>query len=152
MFFLVGVAIQRKDWPFYALLVVYFVANGIAMLVAGKIHLMFNFSYLVGVTVGCLIMPLLALCKRNRIDDLLGSASYRTYLAHWIFVTALRHYFGQPWAISTAIVGSVLCGYASFMLIEKPTLAYRRALRRRKAARHPVPISSLQAPSVTLVR
>lgn len=152
VFFLVGVAIQRRDWLLYAVLVTYFLGNGVALLAADKVHLMFNLSYIVGAAVGCLATPILALCRRSRIDDLLGSASYGTYLAHWIFVTALQHHSGQPWAICTAIAGSVLCGCASFMLIEKPTLAYRRALRCRKAAQHPVPISLQQPPPAALVR
>ena len=148
VFFLVGVAIQRKDWLLYTMLVVYFVANGIAMVVFGKVHLMFNVHYLAGAALGCVVTPLLALFKRNRIDDLLASVSYGTYLAHWIFVTALKHHYGQPWAVCTAIGGSVLCGYVSFVLIERPTLAYRRKLRDRRAVQQPVLPSLQSAPFV----
>lgn len=137
VFFLVGVAVQRRDWWLFGLLATFFLASYGALAAVGKIWLMFNAHLLVGAALGCVTVPLLAMLRRNRFDDLLGGVSYGTYLAHWIFVTVLKHHYGQAWAVSVAILGSMACGWLTYRFVEVPTIRYRRALRSRKLARLP---------------
>ncbi len=131
VFFLVGVAVQRRDWWLFGALAGFFVASAVCLALQHKIGLQFNVHLLVGAAVGCLTIPLLAQFRRRRFDDLLGSVSYGTYLAHWIFVTALKAHYGQTWAIATAVVGAIASGSITYGLIEAPTVRYRRALRLR---------------------
>lgn len=147
VFFLVGVALQRGDWKLYAALVAFFMGSAISLQLGHKIWLQFNVQLLIGATVGCIAVPILGALGRNRLDDRIGAASYGCFLAHWIFVTALKQHYGEPWAVLTAIVGSVLCGWASYKWIEAPTVRFRHEIRRRKGKLRPEPSDAVPATS-----
>lgn len=135
VFFLIGVSLQRKDWWLFVSLVGFFLLSAIWLWLVGKIWTQFNAHLLVGAALGCIAMPILSRLSRNALDERIGAASYGCFLAHWIFVTALKDHYGELWAVTTAIGGSVLCGWLSWRLIEAPTIRFRRMMGMRPVER-----------------
>ncbi|MGC2781403.1 MAG: acyltransferase [Bradyrhizobium sp.] len=132
VFFVVGVAVQRRDWPLFAALVLFFVLDAASLYLVGKLTFVWNASLLIGAALGCVTIPLLARLPRNRLDEQIGAGSYGCYLAHWIFVTALTAHRGEPWAIALGTIGSAAAGWATYVIVEAPTVRFRRELRRRR--------------------
>jgi peptidoglycan/LPS O-acetylase OafA/YrhL len=90
VFFLAGVALQRKDWLLFFTLAAFLEADALSLWLAGKISFAVNMHLLAGAAVGFVMIPLLALLPRNAIDEKIGAASYGAYLSHWIFTSALQ--------------------------------------------------------------
>lgn len=133
VFFLVGVAAQRRDWPLFWCLCLFFLADAWSLSRAGVFGIGFNPHLLAGAAVGCLIVPLLSKLPRNRLDESIGAASYGCYLAHWTLVVAFENYIGETWAMIGVAALAAACGFASHQLIEKPVVQLRRAIRDRRA-------------------
>lgn len=131
LWFLAGVALQRRDWPMFGAIAAFTALTWLWLLMAGKFWLGFNAAVLAGAGIGLALLPLLARLPRHPIDDALGNASYGAYLAHYLFVAPLADHQGNAWAIGAAIVGSVVCGWISWALIERPVAAWRRRIRRQ---------------------
>lgn len=142
VFFLYGVALQRKDWLLAGALILFFAGSAAVLWIGGKFWLVFNASMLVGAAFACLALPILALFRRRSADEYLGAISYGAYLAHWPFVMALYAYSGQAWAVTMTVASAVLCGWASYHFVEAPTVRYRRARRDRS-----VPSATAAAPA-----
>jgi peptidoglycan/LPS O-acetylase OafA/YrhL len=132
VFFLVGVAAQRRDWPLFALFALFFVANLASLWWSGLFWLKINPHLLIGAGVGCVMIPVLARLPKWRFDDVLGGISYGMFLSHWIFITILKSHYGSYGAAALAIAGSMTCGALSYWFIERPAIRFRHALRRRR--------------------
>lgn len=128
VFFLIGVAVQRGERALFAALVLMFVVDGIAIAVAGKLPDLTELF--LGAAVACAAVPLLAGLRRSALDDALGNASYGCYLAHWGFVMVFEQHWGEPAFVIAAVLGSIACGWLTYRLVEKPTIPWRRSLRR----------------------
>ena len=135
VFFVLGIAVHRRLWDVYWVITGFFLVDAAVLLIRGKFTFGLNASILFGAFAACVALPLLARLKRRRWDEELGNISYGCYLAHWLFVSALASYRGQPWAIAIAVAGGLLAGWISYILIEKPTIVWRRSFRARKAQR-----------------
>jgi peptidoglycan/LPS O-acetylase OafA/YrhL len=138
VFFLVGAAVQRRDWYLFGMLGGFFALCAISLFHSDQLSLSLNLSLLVGAAVGCVAVPLLAQLRRRKLDDYLGHVSYGCFLAHWIFVTALKSHYGELWAVTLAVCGSIACGWISLTLIEMPAHQLRKVVvqRRRGQAIH----------------
>lgn len=130
LFFIIGVAAWRSDRLLIGGIAAYLILLALSLLATGRINFAWNASLLTGSIVSLLVVPWLGRAPRSRIDDLLGAGSYGCYLSHWLFVVALLNYAGMPWAVTVAVVGSVASGFLSFYLIERPTIALRKTMRK----------------------
>ena len=147
VFFLAGVALQRKDWLLFFSLAAFLEADALSLWLAGKISFAVNMHLLAGAAVGFVMVPLLALLPRNAIDEKIGAASYGAYLSHWIFTSALQHHRGEAWATAVVLLGAIASGWASYRWIEAPTVRLRKAMRARAGESSPAwgcPVTSFR--------
>lgn len=101
----------------------------------------FNHPYIrevmIGVLFGFPIVFLLSRSPRKKWDELLGHASYGIFLSHMLVFCTLDH-FGlfqrdrTTFAVGASVT-SIIIGFAGYYLVEKPTLRFRHALRKRHA-------------------
>lgn len=136
VFFMLGHYLYRHNWKALS------VSTGIlaAIMVSGPMQ-HFNLDYLVGMALGLPSLLVLRRYRSTKLDAALGNASYGCFLSHTTFIYAAMHFTGTedpaalPAMIKVAVVilGS-LAGYASYVLVERPTLKFRRRLRATTAA------------------
>jgi peptidoglycan/LPS O-acetylase OafA/YrhL len=128
IFYLLGSFLYRGYWTSLGLCT----AALIAILIYG-LPQRFNLEFLGGIVIGLPIIIALMRFKSNRFDTSLGDASYGCFLNHGIAIWAFEHYlhitkfsFAQGSAVAAIACAS---GYASYLLVEKPTVPFRRRLR-----------------------
>lgn len=130
VFFLTGVAVQRRDPRLFVGLTLFFAADAASVWLTGNFEGWIIKSLFAGAAVGLVAVPILSLLPRNAIDEKIGAASYGAYLSHWIFVTTPLHlHRGEAWAVSLVVALSIVSGWASYRWIEAPTVRLRKAMR-----------------------
>ena len=130
VFFLAGVAIQRRDAWLFIGLALFFAADAASLWVLGSFEGWLVKSLFAGVALGLVAVPILSLLPRNAIDEKIGAASYGAYLSHWIFVTTPLHlHRGEAWATAAVVLGAVVSGWASYRWVEAPTVRLRKTMR-----------------------
>lgn len=128
--FLLGSFLYRRDWLLLSILT----AATLVTLWIGLGNL-FNKELMIGVVCGLPAIALLSRLKTNSLDSALGNASYGCYLSHVMFFIVLKHVLGEPMGTYspvfrvTAIGLACLGGYLGYLLVEKPTVPFRRRLK-----------------------
>ncbi len=128
MFYILGSFIYKKAWTAVAIFSAALL--GIVSLNHGR-H--FEQEYLVGLALGLPAMVILSRFRGGAIDALLGNTSYGCYLCQMIIIFGMQKLAGSdhlnPVLIGVTVLGCWACGWISFQLVEKPTIAFRRRLR-----------------------
>lgn len=97
----------------------------------------FMAEVLAGILLGVPLVWALSRRRWGRLDATLGDVSYGLFLSHWPLLMAAR---ALGWPIDTAgqlagwLALSALLAVASYHAVEKPLLAWRRALRSQRPA------------------
>ena len=129
LWFIAGIALQRRQWRLYSCICLFTVASIAALLWVGRVWAGFNAPILLGAVIGLAVMPLLAGLRRRGWDDWCGNISYGVYLSHYIFVARLHARMDEPWAVATVVAASLVAGWASWRLVEVPVARLRRRNR-----------------------
>jgi peptidoglycan/LPS O-acetylase OafA/YrhL len=124
---MLGSFIYRKDWR---------VLTPVSVVLFGILAIGHRFlihpGMLIGIAFGIPAVILLKDRKGRPLGTELGNAAYGCFLCQGMVLDALIH-FGlvkaTPPYIALATVLSCLAGYASYRLIEHPTLKLRRSFR-----------------------
>ena len=143
--FLMGSFLFKKDWRILAILTL----ATVGILCFG-LNQPFNLELLIGIVLGLPLVAVLGRLRKRKWDAMLGDASYGCYLGHVTVNVALLHLLGRPLVggftpllqiVSIAL--GCLTGYASYLLVERPTLSFRRKFRTQARSQTP------DAPGVT---
>ena len=129
LWFLAGVALQRRLWRIYLAIAGFTLACIGALWLDGQLQPGAAASVLAGGACGLVLMPLLARLRRRRFDDWCANVSYGVYLCHCIILAGLIGYWQQGWAIGLAVGAAILCGWGSWRWIERPVAQLRKTLR-----------------------
>lgn len=109
----------------------------VATLVFNVNRVPFNAEVLLGVIVGVPMIFLLARTSSGRLDQLLGNISYGVFLNHFLLIWVWRT-FGMTTPtyldMLTLMAASIVLGWVSYRLVEKPAIALRSRLRKRMQA------------------
>jgi hypothetical protein len=79
---------------------------------------------------------------RSNLFQLVGKGSYSIYLWHWPLIAGARYFFGtlNAWIVAALLVATVVLGFSSYYLVERPGAdLLKRSLR--MPAQRLVPIS-----------
>lgn len=130
IFFMLGSYVRHRDWTLLA-------AGALALLIFLLMGFPTKFSpeMALGVALGLPLIVLLEGRKGGVWDDRLGTASYGCFLGQVVVFDALLRVGaekGSLFYIVSSVLLSCLAGYASFWLVERPTIAFRRRLRSRR--------------------
>jgi peptidoglycan/LPS O-acetylase OafA/YrhL len=95
----------------------------------------YNFEVLIGILVGLPIVTFVVRLPSHPVDTTLGNISYGVFLNHflliWIF-QALQFKLDSVEKVTGLIAMSIVLGWLSYTVVEKPILRFRRELRRAK--------------------
>jgi peptidoglycan/LPS O-acetylase OafA/YrhL len=94
----------------------------------------YNKEVLLGLLLGLGALSVLRRLPFSRLDEFLGNLSYGVFLNHFIVIWWLRHYRGvEDYArfddIMMMLLASILMAAASFHLVERPAIRWRRSIR-----------------------
>jgi peptidoglycan/LPS O-acetylase OafA/YrhL len=128
IFYLLGSFIYKRDWQSMS----FFSAALLGILLLG-LPQRFNPEFISGLTLGIPLLVVLASYKSSRTDTALGNASYGCFLGHSVVFVVTKHITGTqilPLSVKLfAIAVACVIGYLSFLLVEKPTVPWRKRLR-----------------------
>lgn len=97
-----------------------------------SLQLKWSFEVLLGVLLGLPVIIILSKIKSGLIDAELGNISYGAYLNHsliiYLFEAASLDLTEKKVQLAV-ILSSILCGWFSFYLVERPVVLLRRRLR-----------------------
>jgi peptidoglycan/LPS O-acetylase OafA/YrhL len=130
VFFIMGSFQRRKE---RAGLVV--IAGLTLLLCAIGLPAFANLEYIIATIIGIPLLIVAEQVRTTRIDTEMGRASYGCFLGHvLVLFPVMKFVFGiesYPTIASRVIaaIGCAFVGYLSFLLIERPTIGYRRRLR-----------------------
>jgi peptidoglycan/LPS O-acetylase OafA/YrhL len=99
----------------------------------------YNKEVLLSVLVGFPIITVLSQMQRQKWDEFLGHCSYGIFLSHILVKDTFVHFrlydfapMNRFWTfIAVVILMAILAGYVGYYLVEKPTIRFRLALRKR---------------------
>ena len=130
IFYLLGSFLYRKEWISLSI----FSVALISILLFG-LPQRFNMEFLLGVIVGLPIMFGLMRFPPNKFDSALGDASYGCFLGHGVVFFTMQHYLGvteyKTQFRFIAIILACLVGWLSFYYVEKPSVFFRRQLKKK---------------------
>jgi len=133
VFFIIGHLIYRKYWGALALALLPLMANQFHLIYVGQEAAGFNRDLYVGLYGGLIAIFLLKEFSSNSVDYWMGAASYGCFLGHYSILIALRHYGifeNSKFAFACLLLAtSIFVGLLSFLIVEKPTLNFRRKWR-----------------------
>lgn len=125
--FVLGSFLYRRDWSALAAL-----GGPFLCVLAATPAVPFNAEFLLGTLVGVPCVAGLARVRPRAWDSRLGDASYGCYLGHMTFNTCILHLAGAesftPALRALAVLAGAAGGYAGYLLVERPTLGYRRRI------------------------
>jgi peptidoglycan/LPS O-acetylase OafA/YrhL len=135
IFFIIGHFLYKKAWLGLAGSVVPLLVNQIILIQQGEMKSGFNLDIYIGLWVGLMTIYLLMHLKPNKIDHILGNASYGCFLGHYVMLIAFRHYHifdNNLLMFSVSLLSiSILAGFISHYLVEFPTIRYRHFWRNK---------------------
>jgi peptidoglycan/LPS O-acetylase OafA/YrhL len=136
IFFIIGHFLYKKQWTWLTMCVTFLLLNHVALVAREEMLTGFNLDIYVGFWVGLLLISFLMHKKPNKIDHFFGNASYGCFLGHYTILIVFRHYniFDDDKVMFTIylLVSSILAGFFSHYVIERPTIKYRRIWRSKK--------------------
>lgn len=133
-YYLLGHAIYLRDRRLGGVIAIGLAYCSLAAWVSGHWHEQWTPSLPWGWGLGGLAVLALSWVGPKRWDTRLGHASYGAYLGHWIPLSVFRPHFGD-WRYGLAVAGlATAMGYAGYLGVERPTVAFRRRLRARRIA------------------
>lgn len=137
VYFGLGMLLERGQlrlmWSIWAILILL----GALAASLGLLAVKYNTEVLIAAGLGLPVVSWLKTLKPNKLDDLLGSASYGAFLNHMIILWMLQHLFPYDLQRDLArIVAGVVTislavplGWLSYQVIERPIIRLRRKLR-----------------------
>ena len=135
IFFVIGHLLYIKKWNYLIVAIIPLAMNQLYLLYKGGMLTGFNLDIYVGFYVGFAAMLLLMNLKPNKLDHFLGTASYGCFLGHLPLLIAFRYFniFENNllmFSISLLFF-SIIIGFISYFLVERPTQKYRYYWRDR---------------------
>jgi len=98
----------------------------------------YNKEVLLGILAGIPALKLLATLKFSDLDEVLGNLSYGVFLNHILLVWCADEYLGvRSWnleSFAALMICASLAATASFYLVERPALRWRRRIRNAQHA------------------
>lgn len=110
------------------------------------LHFKWSYEVLLGLLLGLPMVALLSRKKFGHLDDHLGNISYGAYLNHSLIIFLFEAFnFGHSsWKMQLSIIAcSIVMGWVSFHIVEKPIVKLRRRLRRAGREAVEMPTSSV---------
>jgi len=134
--FLLGSCIFDEKKPSFkhpsVIMLTLLLVGAVSLLAANKLDVPYNMEVLLGLLFGVSAVFILARCKRNNWDNMLGNLSYGLFLSHFLVI-----WIFEKWDFSRGSVGimlmlvvSVILAYFGYVAVEHPVLKWRRGLRR----------------------
>ena len=133
VFLFIGHLVYRRDSflvNIYGLMILSMIC---VSAITGNISDGYNREIFVGIILGTFIPILIGNKHETQFSKILGNASYGMFLGHTAVLIVLKHFncfddskflFGATWYLI-----SIIAGWCSYMVIEKPTLTLRRQVR-----------------------
>jgi len=135
LFFMSGIFIRTSGGRKTLLLTyAYFAALLILSYVFDSGPMLGNRNLIFGYLIGLPVVYLLTRIDYHKYDAILGDISYGVYLNHFLIFFAFSGLgvdYKTPGALVLCVLASMICGYASSMIIEKPVVKARHLLRKR---------------------
>ena len=132
-FFLIGSWIYRRDWTSVNLGTLLLLAS-----LSPKLLSHFEIEIAIGLLIGVPAVVILAPRRASRLDRLLGDASYGVFLVHHTVFSIIKGVSGMPtftpFTRVAAVALALLVGYVSFVILERPTIPFRRRLGRSQGS------------------
>lgn len=88
------------------------------------------FGYMIGLPIVCLLTKF----NYHKYDAILGDISYGVYLNHFLIFFAISELaldYKRPQVLALCVIASIVCGYASSVIIEKKMVRVRHMLRKK---------------------
>lgn len=134
VFFLAGQFIHQRKYALLGATLTALAMNYGLLGMSGLAGAGFNIELHLGLFCGVAAIMALGRLRNAPLDAWLGLPSYGCFLGHSVILVAMRHYDAFPdskaaFAIAL-LAASILLGYMSYFLVERPTVALRRACRK----------------------
>lgn len=133
VFLFIGHLVFRKRKSELALFLSLLAGVYLILATSQKIHNGYNLEVLIGIILGGILPPILNRKHETNFSKICGHASYGMFLGHTSVLIALKKFelfqnskflFGLAW-----IFTSIIVGWCSYSMIEKPTLKFRKRIR-----------------------
>jgi hypothetical protein len=130
VFYIMGNFLRRREWV--GLLTI---AAATVILCAIGAPAMTNIEFIAATFIGVPLVMLAARVNPSKLDEALGNASYGCFVSHSLILFPVMNYLFAVESYATvavriiAAIGCACVGYLTFLLVEQPTVAYRRRLR-----------------------
>jgi len=136
IFFLLGHFICKSQWKFLGVALFLLMLNQSHLLYTDLSATGYNREIYLSLYSGVFLLLTLRNMKPRLIDNWLGAISYGCFLAHMLLQVIFTYYWKGNSVIMYnfwLIFLSICCGSLSYLLIEMPTIRYRRLIRNRNS-------------------
>lgn len=145
--FLVGWSFLQNDSGSRKFRIIVFLSAGALLLIAfpnkSLYQLPYNKEVLVGLLIGILAVSTISHLSFSNLDEFFGNLSYGVFLNHFIIIWLMQKFLAVKvfdiWNITILLISSCALAYGSFLLIERPALRWRHAIRNGIMLREPNP-------------